>query len=136
MEKLALKTVLSPGAIALSCLLVPAVVHCRLVQMATPFPEALPISKFVIPNSSPEPELKATVSGKLPGKPTVDKFPNASRELITGCTAKGDPTRVTPPGCVVKASRSATPGPTTTPSETTLLNPVAAKRMVMVSATL
>src|SRR5205823_10023909 len=118
-EKVALRPPVKPDAVALNCLLVPAVVHCTLVQTATPLAAAVPMSKAVNPTRDPEPELSMTETGKFPGKPVVERFANASHDLMTGWVAKIEPTRDTPPGCVLKVSRSAVAGLTTTFSEVT-----------------
>ena len=110
--------------------------HCTLVQTITPLAAAVPMSKAVVPASDPEPEPSPSDIGKLAGRPTVERFPYGSRVLMTGCVAKGDPARDTPPGCVLKISRSAAAGLTTTLSEVALVKPAAEKTIVIVSATL
>src|SRR5438094_6866270 len=136
MVKAALKAPLSPEAEELNCLLVPASLHCRLVQLAVPLPAAVPMSKLAVPSSDPEPLVKATLAIKLAGSPTVEKLPNGSWAFTTGCVAKGEPVRDGPPGCVVKVKWLAAAGPTTRFAEVALVKPVAVKLMLMVSATL
>ena len=73
--KAALKALLKPAADALTCLLVPASLHWRLVQVAVPLPAAVPTSKLVVPSNDPEPELKASTVFKLADSPTVETLP-------------------------------------------------------------
>src|SRR6266567_4058848 len=65
-------------------LIVPASLHCKLVQVAVPLPAAAPMSNEVVPISDPDPELKVKVTGRLDGNPIVERFPNGSRDLTTG----------------------------------------------------
>src|SRR2546428_3059126 len=116
-----------PEAEAVNCLFVPASVHCRLLKATVPLPAAVPMSKAVVPSSEPEPELRASVTFKLAGNPTVERLPNGSCDLSTGCVASGDPTREAPPGCVVNTRRSAVFGLATTLPEIALVKPVAGK---------
>ena len=131
-----LTRLVKPVADAVNCLFVPASVHCRLLKVTVPFPAAVPMSKAAVPSSEPKPEVRASVTFKLAGNPTVETFPNGSCDLSTGCVASGDPTCEAPPGCVVNTRRSAVFGLTTTLPEIALVKPVAVELSVMVSARL
>src|SRR5258708_33269131 len=96
-----------PAAETINCLLVPAVLHCKFVNAAIPLPAARPMSNEDVPSNDPEPEFKASVRVNVAGNPLVERFPNGSLLLTTGCVARGAPVRDTPPGCAVNTSRSA-----------------------------
>src|SRR5213593_2445016 len=98
--KAVLSTLVKPEAEAVNCLLAPASVHCTLLKVTMPLPAAVPMSNAVVPSSEPEPEDRASATFKLAGSPTVERFPNGSCDLSTGCVTSGDPTREAPPGCV------------------------------------
>src|SRR6266536_832934 len=131
-----LMTLVKPEADAVNCLFVPASVHSTLLKVATPLPADVPMSKAVVPSSEPEPEVNASATFKLAGNPTVERLPNGSCDLRTGCVTSGDPVRETPPGWVVNTRRLAVFGLTRTLPEIALVKPVAVKLSVMVSATL
>jgi len=107
-----------------------------LVKAATPLAAEVPISIVVVPSSDPLPDVKARVSGRVEGMPTVERLPNWSCDLRTGWLAKGDPIRETPPGWVVNTSCVAALGLTRMFCEITLVKPAEVKLIVIVSATL
>src|SRR5207247_2654265 len=125
-----------PVAEAVNCLFVPASVHSTLLKVTMPLPTAVPMSNAVVPRSEPEPAVRASVTFKLAGNPTVERLPNGSCDLRTGCVTSGDPVRERPPGWVVNTRRSAVLGLTTTLAETALVKPEAVAVMVCVPAVL
>ncbi len=98
-----------PLALAVSCLFVPAISISRSVNKTAPLPAPVPMLSVVVPCNGPVPESRLAVTLRLPGKPTVELFPNWSWELITGDVPKAEPA-VALPGAVVKARRSAVAG--------------------------
>ena len=64
-----LTALLKPLALAVSCLLVPAVEICRSVKATVPLPAAVPMSSVVVPDKVPLPEERVTVTSLLAGSP-------------------------------------------------------------------
>lgn len=75
---------------------------------------------MVVPSSGPAPEERLSVTFTVAVKPIVERLPNWSCDLITGCVPKGVPVEADP-GCVVKISDAAFP--TTSDSVPKLLPP-------------
>src|ERR1043166_1401840 len=99
--KVLLAPLLKPLALAVSCLFVPAESISKFVNATVPLPAAVPISKVARPCKGPTPEVSATLTLRLAGRPRVELFPNGSCDFTTGCVAKAEPA-VALPGWVVK----------------------------------
>src|ERR1044071_832293 len=133
--KTLLKALLKPEALAVSCLLVPAASTRRSVKEAEPLPAAVPMSKVVVPCSGPVPEVKASVTGRLAGKPVLETFPNWSRVATMGCWPKIEPAAALP-GCVTKAKVAAAAEEMEITPELSLAKAPLVNRIVMFVATL
>ena len=105
----------------MSCLLVPALSISRLLKATWPLPALVPASKLVLPSSGPLPELKLSVTGRLPPRPIVESFPNWSWVLTAGCAPKGAPA-VAEPGWAENARRLAEAGLTAMVPEVALVS--------------
>src|SRR5438477_187265 len=97
---------------------------------------AVPMSRPVAPSREPEPPVRASATLILAGSPTAEVLPNLSTDLTTGCVAKGEPVRETPPGNVVNTNWAAADGPTTMLPEVAPGRALAVKLSVMVLARL
>ena len=73
-----LTALLKPLALAVSCLLAPAVSICKLLNETVPLPPPVPMSKFVAPERGPVPEVRFTVTFRLVGNPATELLPNWS----------------------------------------------------------
>src|ERR1043166_391299 len=124
----------SPLTLAVNCLLVPTVSRARLVNVATPLPAAVPMSRVVVPSSEPAPEVNDKARLLLTPNPEAESFPNASRVRSTGWGARGEPTTALP-GWVRKTSVAAGAGLTTIAVEVVDVKPELVKRIVMLVAT-
>src|SRR5438093_5261289 len=131
-----LTALVNPAAEAVISLPEPASLDSTLVNVAVPLPAADPISRVVVPSREPEPPVRASATLKLAGSPAAEVLPNLSTDLTTGCVAKGEPVRETPPGNVVNTNWAAAAGPTTMLPEVAPGRPLAVKLSVMVLARL
>src|SRR5258706_15042261 len=68
-----------------------------------PLPPPVPMFSEIVPVRVPVPDVKDTVTIRFALRPTVDRLPNASAVLTTGCCPNTWPA-VARPGCVVKTS--------------------------------
>src|SRR6266704_4499329 len=118
-----LSALVKPLAVALNCLLVPAESISKSLQLTTPLPAPVPMSRFVVPKSGPVPLARAKVTVRLAGKPLVESLPNWSRLRTTGWVPNAEPA-VAEPGWVAYASRLAAP-----------VNSVSAPRLVLLAVT-
>src|SRR5437867_4156025 len=130
-----LSALVIPLALAVSCLFVPAESICRSVNVATPFPALVPRSRVVVPFNGPVPELKVSVTATLPGRATVELFPNWSCVLMAGGAPNGAPA-VAKPGWTENTNRFANPGLIEMPVEVTPASEPLPKLIVMLVATL
>src|SRR6266581_2478510 len=103
-----LSALVNPLAVALNCLLVPAESISKSLQLTTPLPAPVPMSRFVVPKSGPLPLLRVKVTVRLAGKPLVESLPNWSRLRTTGWMPNAAPA-VAEPGWVAYASWLAVP---------------------------
>src|SRR5260370_19490317 len=69
--KTALKTLPNPLALAVNCLLVPAVSISMLLNVAVPLPSAVPMSRDVVPCNGPAPRLRERLRLRFGGRPTL-----------------------------------------------------------------
>src|SRR5262245_3978565 len=94
-DGLTVKTLLSalvrPEALAVSCLLFPAVSISKLLKTTTPLPADVPMSRVVMPSKGPDPEVRDKVRDKDAGRPEAELLPKASWLTSTGCTLNADP---------------------------------------------
>ena len=86
-----LSALVKPPALAVNCLVARLASISKFEKAATPFPAAVPISRFVLPSNGPLPDVKVTVSTLFGGRPTVESLPNWSRARTTGWIPKGAP---------------------------------------------
>ena len=70
--KVLLTASLRPLALAVKCLLLPAVSISRLPNVAVPLPALVPISTLVVPSNAPVPPLSRTVTPRLAGSPMAE----------------------------------------------------------------
>ena len=66
----------SPVALAVSLLLVPATSIRKFVNTAVPLPAAVPRSNVVVPCRGPVPPVSVRLTFRLLGKPEIELFPN------------------------------------------------------------
>src|SRR6266567_2307194 len=83
-----LSALVKPLAAALNCLLVPAESISKSVQLTTPLPAPVPMSRLVVPKRGPVPLVTVKVTIWLGGSPLVESLPNWSRLRTTGWTPK------------------------------------------------
>src|SRR6266567_1343074 len=120
-----LSALVNPLAVALNCLLVPAESISKSVQLTTPLPAPVPMSRFVVPKSGPVPLVSVNVTVRLAGKPFVESLPNWSRLRTSGWVPNAAPA-VAEPGWVVNASRLAAPASSVSAPKLVLLAVTAA----------
>src|SRR6266567_3743597 len=121
----------NPLAVALNCLLVPAESISKSLQLTTPLPAPVPMSRLVVPKSGPVPLLRVNVTVRLAGKPLVESLPNWSRLRTTGWVPNAAPA-VAEPGWVVNTSRLAAPASSVSAPKVVLLAVTAARVAVPV----
>src|SRR6266699_3349482 len=121
-----LRPLVKPLAVALNCLLVPAESISKSLQLTTPLPAPVPMSRFVVPKSGPAPLARDKVTVWLAGKPLMESLPNWSRLRTTGCVPNAAPA-VAEPGWVVNASRLAAPASSVSAPKLVLLAVTAAR---------
>src|SRR6266571_3257842 len=126
-----LSALVNPLAVALNCLFVPAESISKSVQLTTPLPAPVPMSRFVLPKSGPVPLLTVKVTVRLAGKPFVESLPNWSRLRTTGWVPNAAPA-VAEPGWVVNTSRLAAPASSVSAPKLVLLAVTAARVAVPV----
>ena len=66
----------SPVALAVNLLLVPARSIRKFVNAAVPLPAAVPKSDVVVPCKGPAPLVSVRLTFKLAGRPEIELFPN------------------------------------------------------------
>ena len=79
-----LRPLVKPLAVALNCLLVPAESISKSLQLTTPLPAPVPMSRLVVPKRRPVPLARVKVTVWLAGRPLVESLPNWSRLRTTG----------------------------------------------------
>src|SRR6266566_3338398 len=130
-----LRPLVKPLAVALNCLLVPAESISKSLQLTTPLPAPVPMSRLVVPKSGPAPLARVKVTVRLAGKPLMESLPNWSRLLTTGCVPNAAPA-VAEPGWVAYASRLAAPASSVSAPKLVQLAVTAASVAVPVSVRL
>src|SRR5216684_3539060 len=78
------RALVRPVALASNCLLVPAESTRKSVKLIRPLAALVPRSTLVVPNRGPVPEARATVTLRLPARPTEELFPYWSRVQTAG----------------------------------------------------
>jgi hypothetical protein len=86
----------------------PAALTLKPLNVAVPLPALVPISIVFVPCKEPVPEVSVRVTILLVPRPVVERLPNWSCDLTTGCVLKTEP-YVADPGCVVNVSLLAVP---------------------------
>src|SRR6266567_4165418 len=126
-----LRPLVKPLVVALNCLLVPAESISKSLQLTSPLPAPVPMSRLVVPKRKPVPLARVKVTVRLAGKPLVESLPNWSRLRTTGWVPNGAPA-VAEPGWVVNASRLAAPASSVSAPKLVLLAVTAARVAVPV----
>src|SRR5437867_3234077 len=106
--KTALRPLVRPEALAVSCLSVPVASIRRLVNVAVPLPAPVPMLTGDVPCNGPVPPVRLRFTFRFAGRPVVEALPNWSSGRTTGWLPNTEPT-VALPGCAANARRLAVP---------------------------